>query len=435
MMPTIPKFLILCFILWVGFDSYILVNIYYLDISFISITTQLVKYSIMFLPALAFLLLYGVRKKMLYLFISYNILLLVFCAIGKNNGYDVGNIILSIKNVYLWVWYALLLCCFNFNISDKYVKMIFYVYLISAFLSIAYSIYINIVFDGDFKVFYFFDLYTEKGIFQSWNFIRDGKVRAFGLVGSKLTLSQMLVIPCSIVLMSILYTRDFFYKLLNAILGLFLLYGMYITYARNPLFALTLSFAVFIFFQFFKLTWKRYFIFFIVIYSLSVWIVSYLNDSGSGDASSQARIPMLLDFFTQFSANPLGHGIGSTGIANQTYFYFYESGAATIFMDLGGLGGCIYWASLIWLSYYSMKEAQRYRKAFTKIVYNAMSFSLLTLLLITNFTNIFDFSLIWYSFIIFIIVMYRPAEHDKFEYIHKDNVETREFRENNIENV
>ncbi len=430
MTPTIPKFLILCFILWVGLDSYILVNVYYLDITFITLITQLVKYSIMFIPILAFLFKYGIKKKMVYLFLLYNMLLMIFCIIGKFNGYDSTNIILSIKNVYLWVWYALLLSCFNFNISDKYVKLIFYFFLIAAILNISYSIYVNVIFDGDFKVFYFFDLYTEKGIFQSWNFIRDEKVRAFGLVGSKLTLSQMLIIPCSIVLMSVIFKRDFFYKLLYSILGVFLLYGMYITYARNPLFALTLSFALFIFFQFFKLTWWRYFAFFLSIYSLSVWIVSYLNDSGSGDASSQARIPMLLDFLTQFSANPFGHGVGSTGIANQTYSYFYESGAATIFMDLGVFGGCLYWISLIWLSFYAMREAQHYYNPFTKVVYNSMGFSILTLLLITNFTNIFDFSLIWYSIVIFIIIMYKPTERDEGEFIQGNVSKAHDLYEN-----
>jgi hypothetical protein len=81
--------------------------------------------------------------------------------------------------------------------------------------------------------------------------LRDGNVRAFGFVGSKLTLSQMLLIPCSIVLMSILY-KKIFYKLLYSLLGMLLIYGMYITYVRNPFFSLILSSFIFSFFRVLK---------------------------------------------------------------------------------------------------------------------------------------------------------------------------------------
>lgn len=408
MSSTIPKFLILCLILWVSLDSYLLVNVYYLDMNIIMYITQVLKYCIMFIPVIGFLFKYPIRKKAAVYFILYNCLLIIFCFIGFAKGYDHSNIILSIKNVYLWLWFSLLLCCFDFTISDKYVKYIFFVFLISAIINVIYSIYISVIFDGDFRIFYFYDLYIEKGMFESWNFLRDGNVRAFGFVGSKLTLSQMLLIPCSIVLMSILYKKDFFHKLLYSLLGLLLIYGMFITYVRNPFFSLILSFFIFSFFRVFKITWRRYLSLFIIVYLISILTVSYLNDNGSGDSSSQARIPMLLDFLEQIKANPIGYGIGSTGIANKTYPFFYESGAATIFMDLGIVGGTIFWIGIIYISYLSFLKGSNVNNISSKIIYNSMGFSVLTLLLITNFTNIFDFSLIWYSIVIFIIIMYKP---------------------------
>ncbi|MEZ7213272.1 hypothetical protein ACBC55_02675 [Klebsiella spallanzanii] len=117
---------------------------------------------------------------------------------------------------------------------------------------------------------------------------------------------------------------------------------------------------------------------------------------------------MLLDFLEQIKANPIGYGIGSTGIANKTYPFFYESGAATIFMDLGIVGGTIFWIGIIYISYLSFLKGSNVNNISSKIIYNSMGFSVLTLLLITNFTNIFDFSLIWYSIVIFIIIMYKP---------------------------
>jgi hypothetical protein len=81
-------------------------------------------------------------------------------------------------------------------------------------------------------------------------------------------------------------------------------------------------------------------------------------------------------------------------------------------MDLGIIGGSLFWGGIIYISYFSFLKRDEVNNIKAKIIYNSMGFSVLSLLLITNFTNIFDFSLVWYSIVIFIIIMYKPYLND-----------------------
>lgn len=399
-MTNVARLLLLMSIFWVGMDSYILVNVNYLDITIVTYLAQLIKILLFLAPAVIFYAKYGINKRALSVFFIYNLFLVVFVVFGLISGNDKTNIILSLKNIYLWIWYALLLNSINFKISTSFSRKIMFSFVVAILLNIVYSVYISLSFSGKLSDFYFYELYNNKGMFESWNFIRDGQVRAFGLVGSKLTLSQMAFIPGSFIMMAFIYNKDVLKKVFSLILGFVILYGLYITNTRNPLFAIALSTMVFLIFRRFKITGLRFLIVFIVVYLFSIYVVGYLSESGIGDESSQVRIPMIIDFLLQLQNRPIGYGIGSTGIANLTYKFFYESSAATIFMDLGVVGGALFWLGVLRVAFVSMKYGNDSQDVEMKIIYQTISFSLLCLLFITNFTNIFDFSLMWFSIII-----------------------------------
>ena len=399
-MTSVARLLLLMSIFWVGMDSYILVNVNYLDITVITYFFQILKLLIFIFPVIVLYARYGLDNRASRLFILYNIFLIVFVLYGVVNGNDKTNIILSLKNIYLWVWYALLLNSVKFTISPGFCQKLMFAFVISIVLNIFYSIYIDLSFSGKYSDFYFYELYNDKGMFESWNFIRDGAVRAFGFVGSKLTLSQMTFIPGAFMMMVFIYNKNVLNKTFALLIGLIILYGLYITNTRNPLFSIMLSTVIYLLFRVLKVTRVKFLLSFLILYSLSIYVVGYLSDSGVGDESSQARIPMIIDFMSQLQHKMLGYGIGSTGIANLTYKFFYESSAATVFMDLGLIGGALFWLGILRVAYISTLHADNSQDSNEKIVYHTISFSLTCLLFITNFTNIFDFSLMWYSIII-----------------------------------
>src|SRR3546814_17819406 len=103
---------------------------------------------------------------------------MVYLVVGLKNGNGIGNILLSIKNIYFWVFYFLLIVASKINFSDGIIKITISALIFFALINIAYSVYINITFSGNYSDFYFYELYKGKGMFEDWNFIRDGDVRA-----------------------------------------------------------------------------------------------------------------------------------------------------------------------------------------------------------------------------------------------------------------
>src|SRR3546814_14901117 len=85
---------------------------------------------------------------------------------------------------------------------------------------------------------------------------------------------------------------------------------------------------------------------FLGIYAIGITAIYLYSEAGGGDFSSQARIPLLLQFIDVFQQNKWGYGVGSAGIVNLTYKFFFESSAATVFTDLGLAGGIIYFGTI-----------------------------------------------------------------------------------------
>src|SRR3546814_9313973 len=64
-------------------------------------------------------------------------------------------------------------------------------------------------------------------------------------------------------------------------------------------------------------------------------------------------------FIDVFQQNKWGYGVGSAGIVNLTYKFFFESSAATVFTDLGLAGGIIYFGTIIASAFYIFRNLER----------------------------------------------------------------------------
>lgn len=384
---------------WYWIESFILVHAQYSGLGFYSAIFLIIKLLMIFIPLSLWYYNYGVAQGRIRCLVYYLIILFVYIFVGLREGYEKENIILSIKNIYFWLF--VLILCYSANVKFPSHLSVFLVVILffSALMNVAYSIYVNLTYSGNPTDFYFYDLYNDKGLFVIYNFIRDGKVRAFGFVGSKLTLSQLYIIPVLLSSFLVLYFKNIKLKLSAFAIACFLNYGLWITATRNPYLAMFFSSLVFLFFSMFALTRFRFFVVSMCLYGFSIYLVLLLSDAGIGDESSKARIPMLLNFLEQLIDKPFGHGIGSTGIASGSYPFFFESSLATIFMDLGVIGGLFYFGVIISLSFEMIRTAKSTHHPILKSVLMGAGFSLLSLFFLSNFTNIYDSSLFVFAII------------------------------------
>ncbi|WP_460881864.1 hypothetical protein [Pseudaeromonas pectinilytica] len=384
---------------WYWVESFILVHAQYSGVELYSAIFLMIKLFMIFIPLSLWYYHYGVARGRAKLLVCYSIVLFVYVLVGLKAGYEITNIILSIKNIYFWLF--VLIVCYSLNVKFPSHQSIFLVTILffSALMNVVYSIYIDLTYSGNPTDFYFYDLYNDKGLFVIYNFIRDGKVRAFGFVGSKLTLSQLYIIPVLLSSFLVLYFKSNKLKLSAFVLACLFNYGLWITATRNPYLAMFFSGLVFLFFSIFGITRFRFFVVSICLYAFSIYLVLLLSDAGIGDESSKARIPMLLSFLEQLTDKPFGHGIGSTGIASGSYPFFFESSLATIFMDLGVIGGLFYFGIIISLSFEMIRTAKFTHRPILKSVLMTSGFSLLSLFFLSNFTNIYDSSLFVFAII------------------------------------
>lgn len=384
---------------WYWVESFFLVHAEYSGVGLYSAAFLMIKLLMIFIPLSLWYYHYGVAQGRAKYLIYFSIIFFVYLIVGLKSGYEITNIILSIKNIYFWLF--VLIFCYSVKAKFSAHQSVFLVSILflSALMNVVYSIYIDLTYSGNPKDFYFYDLYNDKGLFVIYNFIRDGKVRAFGFVGSKLTLSQLYIIPVLLSSFLFLYFKNNKLKLSAFALACVFNYGLWITATRNPYLAMFFSSLVFLFFSVFAISRARFFVVSICLYAFSIYLVLLLSDAGIGDESSKARIPMLLNFLEQLIDKPFGHGIGSTGIASGSYPFFFESSLATIFMDLGIIGGLFYFGIIISLSFEMIRSAKFIHRPILKSVLMAAGFSLLSLFFLSNFTNIYDSSLFVFAII------------------------------------
>lgn len=381
------------------FESFFLVNVYETNLLVFLVFFQAFKYLLIFLPPALLLLIKGYNRDWGHILILYTLILLAYALYSILVGRGADVLILSIKNVYLWVWYFLFFCTSRATFDVRFLKILYATVVICTVLNVAYSLFIEYSFSGDPSIFYFYEFYLSKGIYSSWNFYREDGVRAFGFLGSPLTFSQALLLPILFCFISVIFRKYSLGSIVYFFLFLLLLIGLFITKTRNPAFALFLSVLLFITAYLFRLKNASFVLAFLIFYSLSFYLVLEINSRGAGDLSSQARIPMFLQFFDKIKTWPWGYGIGSTGISSPNYEYFFESSVATIFMDLGIVGGGWFFYILFRAIYYLRIVAYGLELS-ERWVVHATSIAVVALLFLTNFSNIFDSTLFLYSIVL-----------------------------------
>ncbi|WP_155952245.1 hypothetical protein [Zestomonas thermotolerans] len=386
---------------WLFFDSFIVVHSIYTDVPLIRIAVQCVKWFMLIAPPLILILHFGIDWKWLSILLFYLGLIFFYSIIAYLNGYSFDNIMLSLKNTYFWLFYFIYICVPRFKAPASVIRFVILAIFFGALLNVLYSVYVGLTFDGNLERFYFYSLYDQKGMFEDWNFIRDGAVRAFGYVGSKLTLSQLLLIPISVAVMLFFGVKSEGGRTAVFLFLIVLGYGLYLTKTRNPILAISCAICVSLFFRYKLQGWGvvLFFSIFTSVYGLTIYLVFFISDIGWGDLSSQARVPLLISFLEVMRDQPLGYGVGSTGIYNLNYRFFFESSASTVFNELGVVGGAIYWCGVLSIVVVILNNASSQASVYMRAILRGVALSILALLFLTNFSNIFDSSLLVFSII------------------------------------
>ncbi|MBB1428459.1 hypothetical protein H5181_18645 [Shewanella sp. SG44-2] len=347
---------------------------------------------------------FEIRTKTFFVILYIGILIYIGYFV-KGNG---TMVMLSIQNMYFWIFLLSLLYVLPGKPHTQFFKTLMPVMVVCLLIHFIYSLWIQTLFNGDYNLFYFYELYSNLEMFGSWNHLKDGDVRAYGFFGSSTGLSQVLLIPiCYLIACCMLKKKS---KILYFLFFIIFIYFLFITRIRNP--ALSLCFVVLLLslLKLLKISSFRSIITVFVFLFIFSFAIAPLSDLlGIGDLSSQARTPMLLSFIDNITANPIGYGIGSTGNL-KAYQFFYESSFATIVNDLGFFYSIPLFSFLLILiaSFY---RVYLYGTPTHKLIGLTGFLSLSSLFFLMNYSNIFDFTLNIY--IIFLYSCFSVFKIDK----------------------
>jgi len=289
------------------------------------------------------------------------------------------------------------------KISGRILQFLYHLAIFSAMIGGLYSIWVIINFKGSPEIFYFYKLYSSMDMFNMFNFVRHGLVRAYGFSGSSLTFALLLLFPLS-------YTYALFMQkksLANLIMFLSMLLSIALTQQRNPIMGFILSIILFNMYKKrgnFKLVVLFDFAIQIVSFAI-IWILVYLGYVQDW-SSTGSRVLQMVRVVENLIKNPLGYGIGSTGLANNNYHFGADLSIFTILMDVGALGLIFYFGIVYWVIYKVGKIAQsKERQHYNQVYFKTMFIALNSLLLMIEYSNIFDLSMI--VFAIFCGLTYR----------------------------
>ncbi|MBF8723033.1 O-antigen ligase family protein [Pseudomonas guariconensis] len=389
------KALMMAFLIWLMCESYILVAAYEVGPKIFIAIFQASKYFLIILVPVVLLLNCGLDRYWVRFLLLYAFIIAIFTLVSIISGRSLSLILLSLKNIYLWGFYFFLIVSSRVQFTAGDLKLANWVVVIFAIINVVYSLYVANIYEGDPNVFYFYEFYVGKNLFSIWNFVKDDEVRAFGLMGSPLTLSQSLMLPAIFCYSAIFFRKPQVTSIAYFLALIIILLGLYLTKTRNPVLAFILAVTIVALGR----NWKgrgKYLLTFALLYISSFLLVLEVNSRGGGDLSSQARIPMLMQFIDHIVARPFGYGIGSTGVAAPGYDFFFESSFSTILMDLGLVGGLVV-ILMFFKTVMHIKDFICFERKQDNWLFISSMASAFSLLFVTNFSNIFDSSLFLYA--------------------------------------
>lgn len=391
-------------------ESYILVSLKTAAYTGLYVLFQSFKFGALGLIAFLFLIPSNWRVHFTPSLLAIAAMIAIYSVVGLLNAKIVpSNVILNIKNNYLWLILLVLIAGSSRKVPPIALPLLFTCSIALGILNVAYSIIVNIYYDGSPRDFYFFDLYTSMGMYGEPNIFRSGHIRSFGLVGSSLTLSQILLIPLSYCLANLFARKNIFVSV-SVIIILFT--GEWITRTRNPSTALAVSSLALIIQRVTKKNWPP--IAFIITYLVGsfYYIVSeYLVGQSNLDLSALYRGAQLLNIFDAILERPLGYGIGYAGVANDSFAVWTDLSFGTILLEVGVI-------PLLFILAYAFKLLHSPKQSATHNIptYNINQIALFlisgSLLVLSEYSNIFDSSIFSFSLILGILI-----NHFKHEFV------------------
>ena len=185
----------------------------------------------------------------------------------------------------------------QYILFSSYEKSIFFFILyFCAFLNCIYSIYLVHTFNGDLS-----SLYIANGKYSDFNYIRNGKLRAFGFLNSAVTFSNYISVILSTVLFRIKVKKNFLVRLFFISI---MFYSLYLSGSRTPLVSLFATLLILFLFR------KKNKKFIPIISVLFIVLILIFVSITAEDLSALGRIRQYLRGIDLFVHNPIGYGFG-----------------------------------------------------------------------------------------------------------------------------
>lgn len=179
-------------------------------------------------------------------------------------------------------------------IGKQYYIFVFYVCVL---INCLVGIYQVFSFKGDFSNYYIKDVIGKA----TFNYIRNGKLRAFGLLQSAVIFSNYVGISLIMTLMNIKRKKIFFIRILLICIQV---YALILSGCRTPFLALFFVLVMFLLLN--KL--RKFYLFFSLL--CIVFLLVFLTISSGMDLSALGRITQYTKSCSLILRNPFGYGIG-----------------------------------------------------------------------------------------------------------------------------
>lgn len=211
----------------------------------------------------------------------------------------------------------------RYILFSSYEKSIFFFILyFCAFLNCIYSIYLVHTFNGDLS-----SLYIANGKYSDFNYIRNGKLRAFGFLNSAVTFSNYISIILITVIFRIKVKKNFLLRLFFISI---MFYSLYLSGSRTPLLSL---FATLLILFLFRNKNKKFIPIISVLFIILILIFVSIK---AEDLSALGRIRQYLRGIDLFVHNPIGHGFGYASFPDGQELF--DCSILTIPVNFGLLG-------------------------------------------------------------------------------------------------
>jgi hypothetical protein len=377
------------------FESFVLVQFKSMGLSVPYLAFQALKFGA--LGILLFLFLFPFRWKVgvhpvVFLLAG---TVAIYSIIGLRNPEVIpSNVVLNIKNNYLWLVLMLIIGYSGRPVKKKVLLTLLIASLLLGLLNVGYSLLVNLSYDGSPRDFYFFDLYNSMGMYGEANFFRNGSIRSFGLVGSCLTLSQILLIPLSFSLSLLIHHRGRFVALLAVLL---LACGEWLTRTRNPSIAILIAFCAYALLR----STRR--LLPVIVFVVGYLLVSFyylvqasFADVSSLDLSALNRGKQLLQISEAILERPFGYGIGYVGVANGAYKVWTDLSFGTVLLELGVVPIIMLIGGAFGLLRFAKLPSERLDEE-SRILTTTFFLICVSMVVLSEYSNIFDTSLFSFS--------------------------------------